>query len=1130
MEDRLSIDISEALAAAARVDAAFAQIGQTFQDAINNALQQLGTVDATVEVQADTDAIAPAVDDAIAAADTVVPVEADPSGVTDAVDGALAAADTTVEVDADVSDAQDAIDTLSGQTVEVDVAGGDAAAQQLDHVSSSAHAAGESAHGASEEFALLGVGSKLAAGEIGALSEGLHLTGGVAATAAAGIAAVAVVGKELVSNAIDARSAQERFNLVLGESAEKVEHINIGGLNEDLETFSTRLGATGKEIENAASKIFTIGTAAGAARPALEETTEQVLALAGRAVALNPALGNVGSAAERLFSGLARGGRFAANFGIALTSAEINARALADTGKAAASDLNIYEKAAAGAALATEKLGDHLSEDINAGAQNIQIRFNAVKAALEETFEAAGQPLIDPLLESIQKGLPSIQNLAEAFAKVLEPALEIAAALADSLAPAIEGLQAPAEGLAAVLGVVADVLGAIPAPVTQAVVAFVAFNAILKAIAATSLISAASGFSGLSGILTRLPAAIGPAAVALAATAGTMAFLKSQAKETDDAVSGFLDDVIEKANNAEDIEALVGILDQVHSKAQAERDAAAKNRGGFLGDLTTRGETRGFDESAAGLESIDAAGRRVVQRAKELQEQFGLTSAAALNLARSGDEAIESFEKQGDVLEQLTADQKAAARSTEDFWLSAQTGSLSSADIANRAAETGVAFEDLAKSVSDARQPIVDFATQVSEALPGIDSAFADLADNQGLHTFLENAQKDVAAAAAFVSNLDELIARGATNLASTLEGLAQQDPAKAARLAAQAVKESAADLGKDEAKAAGLNFQETFVTFATQNVTDKLNGGLELQFNQTQEAIGERLAKIPGQVEPEGKVAGEGIVANVLVSVKEALEGFAEPWHAAGVEAGEQLAAGVGQGLDAQTSALLDAPITRLRDKVQSIMNKVFLISSPSKLTEQIGKLVAAGFFVGLADTSGAADAIKPLLDVVDKFDLNSQQIAQAAGRNVDEITASLTQLGESLQDEKLSPDQLLKVGDAVKALGGSKGVKELQAVIAQQVSAAFGGVGVKEIESIMSGLNTKAALGRLTAISGVTPRVPDPFATNVVRGADATAGNGPAIENLNVTVTPPPDATPQEIAGDVAVAAAWAFRGVSV
>ena len=1127
MEDRLSLDVSEALAAAARVDQAFAQIGTTLQTAIDNALQSVSAVQVTADVTANTEDVTPAVDSAIEAANSVVPVEADAATITESIDAALAAADTVVPVDADTSEAQAAIDALSGTTVDVDVQaqGLEELAPQLDAVASSGHAAAEGAHEAGGAFEGLGILGGVAAGETGALKEGLTAIGPAGAIAAGAIGAVAIIGHELVTNAIDARSAQERYNLVLGEFGEVVEHIDIGGLNEDLSTLSTRLGSTGVEVENAAAKIFQIGKSSGEAGPQIAETTKEVLALAARAVALNPALGNVGSTAERLFNGLSRGGRFAANFGLALTSADINARALADTGKAVAADLTIYEKSAAGAAIATERLGSSLSTDINAGAQNVAIQFAAIKAKFEEALETFGQPLLDPLLAAITKAEPSIEKLAESFAKVLPPVIEIGAALADSLAPAIEGVVPVAEAIGSALGVVADVLNAIPGPVRTAVASFVILNVVLKSLAASSLISAASGFSGLSGVMAGLPAAVLPAAAALAATAGTLAFLKSQAKETDEAVSGFLDDVVSKAQNAGDIEQLVGLLDQVHTKAQAERDAAAKNRGGFLGDLTTRGETRGFDEAAAGLESIDTNGRRLVETARNLQREFGLSSAAALSLARGGEAAIEAFKKQDDVIVQLTADQAAAARSTSEFWLAAQTGALSAVEIADQAAASGATFEDLATSVEKARKPIVDFATSVSDALPGVSSAFNDLGANEGLHKFLENAQKDVAAAAAFISNLDTLIARGATNLASTFESLATTDPTKAARLAAEAVKESTKDLGVDEGKAAGLNFQEGFVALATQGVTDKLHGGLELEFAKTQAEIGTRLLNLPGQVEAEGTISGKGIIGNVIVAVRETLDAFSGTAHDKGVEIGEQLAAGVGAGLTSG-GGKIETEAQKFADRVDTILRRVFVIQSPSQLTQEIGQLVAAGFYMGLADTTGAEAAVKPILDVVKKFSLSAADVTKAAGSNVDELTKSLTDLGKA--NAALTPDQLLKVGDAVKALSGSSGVKDLQANIAQQVSKAFGGMGADEIGKVVSALTTKSALDRVTAFSGVTPSVPTPFATNVVKGEDSTARS--ITVQQDITVTPPPDATTAEIAGDIAVASSWALQGVTV
>ena len=1118
LEDRLSLDISDALSAVSQLESAFVASAKTIQDALDQAVASFTIPDTAVDFTANVDEVAPAIDAAVASADTQLDLFADAGPITSSIDDAIAQADTTLEVNADVSQAQDAISSLEGETVQVGVetTGLDEAASGLDAVGTAGEHAAQGGHHAAGEFGALAGVSKLAAGETGALKEVLGEAGPAGLAAAAGVGAFAAVGSELVSNAIDARSAQERYNLILGDFAETVDHIDIGGLNTDLGELSVKLGATGIETEEAAANIFNLGKAAGVAQPQVAETTKEVIALAARAVALKPSLGNVGDVAQRLFTGLARGGRFAANFGISLTAAEISARALADTGKATAADLTVYEKAAAGAALATEKLGTSLGSDVEAGSKNIRIQFEAVKASFEEALEALGQPLLDPLLSAIQKAEPLLADLAAAFADILTGLLPVGDALVDGLIPALDVVGPIAQALGNSLKIVADVLNIIPGPLKAAVVSFVALNVAMKAILETRLASVLAGFGGpLSNISTFAV----PAAAALTATGVAMAYVNSQAKKTDDAVQSFANSTVDLVNQAPDIEHLGVLIGQIHDKAQAERDAAAKNRGGLFGDFGTRGETRGFDEAATALDSIEGGATKVLQTAKKLREEFGLSSAAALALARSGEEQVKAFEEQSGVAQQLTADQLAAARATDEFWLAAQTGSLTAAQIQERATATGATFEDMAKAVQDARQPILDFATSIEEALPGATKALNDLGENDGLKKFVDNLKQNVEDSANFISNLQTLIDRGATDLAALLGSEAKADPGKAAKLAAEAVKQSQAALDKTEGQIDATNFGRKLVDQATQNVADELGGGLELAAKQAQDRFGAAMLKIPGQVDATGKQTGRDIATNLIAEILLPFQHLSDDMEQAGKDAIAGFETGIGNSDNAAVAAAIQAK------KVIDSVRKILGIASPSKVFQEIGELVVEGFAAGLSDIQGATDFVDPILAKLDEFKLGAADLAKATGNSSKEIVASLDAIGKAQQN--LTPEQLLDVGKAVKALGGEKGVGQLQKALAQQVSSAFGGLGGKEISDIVSKLNTQAALAKVTSVVGVTPTVPKPFETNVVKGADASTAAS-VIGEVNVTVTPPPEATPEEIAALTANAIGWQLQGV--
>jgi hypothetical protein len=163
-------------------------------------------------------------------------------------------------------------------------------------------------------------------------------------------------------SAIDAESAGQRFEMIAGTLGPELQTIDVGGLSGDIGDLALQLGSSDEAMLNATASFVTFGESTGATSDEIVSASNDINALALRAVALNPALGDAGAVAERMTNALARGGRATTAFGIGLTSAEINARAMADTGKQNAAELTQFEKAAAGAAIATERLGQSMGD------------------------------------------------------------------------------------------------------------------------------------------------------------------------------------------------------------------------------------------------------------------------------------------------------------------------------------------------------------------------------------------------------------------------------------------------------------------------------------------------------------------------------------------------------------------------------------------------------------------------------------------------------------------------------------------------------------------------------------------------------------------------------------------------
>ena len=350
---------------------------------------------AFVTIRPQTDGFEAELAGALGGQDVEVPLTADTSDVEGAIDEVTG--DVEVGVDADTSDAEAAIDGIedSEATVTVTTEGVEDAQAQVDQLADSTSKLGDAAQGALGGMGGVGGAAGGAAGALGATA----LAG---AGAAAGLFSFAQA-------AIDAESAEQRFELTTGSLGGELRTIDVGGISGDIGELALKLGSSDEAMLNATSSFVTFAQSTGAADDEIVTASGDINALALRAVALNPALGDAGAVAERMTNALARGGRATTAFGIGLTSAEINARAMADTGKTNTTELTQFEKAAAGAAIAVERLGNSMGEDFTDGAENARTEWNRMTESLGEAQEQIGGSM-----------LPAIENITEAVTELAD--------------------------------------------------------------------------------------------------------------------------------------------------------------------------------------------------------------------------------------------------------------------------------------------------------------------------------------------------------------------------------------------------------------------------------------------------------------------------------------------------------------------------------------------------------------------------------------------------------------------------------------------------------------------------------------------------------------------------------------
>lgn len=433
LEEILELDVSPALAAVGDIDSALTGAVEAFGGELQAALEAINV--APVEqslAEVDTTSITQSLEESAAAGGVAVTQSIE--------EGADAAAPQVTFDDVDASAVTDAIEEAA--------AGADVST--LPEVGEKAREAG----GGLTEFAGAGLQAKGAAGLLDTTSKGLSGSlGGVASKAGpagAAITAAAVAAGVLFNSAAEAEQATFRMGQTFGPLASQVERVNIGGLNEDLSDLAVRLGANDERLRLASAALGDLGRTSGASNEQIAETSEQVLALASQIAATRPELGSADEIVERLGLTLARGGRFAARFGLDLQAAEIESRALQDTGKATAEELTIFDKAAAGAAISVEKLGDRIGTDIAKGTDQPIFAIKQLRTQFGELVEELGQPFVEPVSQSLGALTSSVSLLNKEI-----PGLGISfARLANPLAYTqfqVEGLQIGIQGLSASL-------------------------------------------------------------------------------------------------------------------------------------------------------------------------------------------------------------------------------------------------------------------------------------------------------------------------------------------------------------------------------------------------------------------------------------------------------------------------------------------------------------------------------------------------------------------------------------------------------------------------------------------------------------------------------------------------------
>lgn len=505
IEQQLILDASDAERTIAQIDQQLQQAAELFKVALADALAVLAQP-IIAPIEADTSA---AVSEVAALADgpaPIIPVNADTAEAEQLI---LALGDqppVDIPVTAETSEAEQLILALGDQppidipvAVDAEAARAEIAAfagsappvdllveadtqgaqQSIEELGASASVSSEGVNTLEGSVTGLGAAAGIAEGSAKELIGAIGEMGGESGKAAAGgVAVLAAATAGFFQEGLNAVSAGQRFDMILGSLAEDARHIDINGLNTSISDLGIRFGSTGAEMENVNATLVQYAVNSGASKEEGIRFAQQIDTLGARAIALKPQLGTLADVTDALGSKIGRGGRFAAQYQIDLNGAEIATRALADTGKGAASDLTFVEKAMAGAELASAKYGATLAGTVAEGEKNAAVQAESLKASFKEAIEQIGVPLVAPVLDLIRQAEPDAVLIAQDLGTLAKDAL-----------PAV------AAGLAAIdppLRLISGILNAIPGPILAGAIAFWGFSAALNAVAGAALESEAA--------------------------------------------------------------------------------------------------------------------------------------------------------------------------------------------------------------------------------------------------------------------------------------------------------------------------------------------------------------------------------------------------------------------------------------------------------------------------------------------------------------------------------------------------------------------------------------------------------------------------------------------------------------
>ena len=241
--------------------------------------------------------------------------------------------------------------------------------------------------------------------------------------------------------AVGANRAANTFNETFGPAVES--------LADSVENLAGHMGLAEYEAQELLTMAGLLGQSMGMGAQESADFAAQMLQLSGDMAAFNPTVGKANDAMDAIIKASNGATRGMISWGISIKAAEVDARALAMTGKEVSGELTQQEKAMATLALITEKTANQqgtLNEKIADGSTG----FRDATATIDDMQVTVGNALMPvrklavegikilaETLKALEPALMSIGELLAALFKVLEPLLPLINFIAQALAGAL---------------------------------------------------------------------------------------------------------------------------------------------------------------------------------------------------------------------------------------------------------------------------------------------------------------------------------------------------------------------------------------------------------------------------------------------------------------------------------------------------------------------------------------------------------------------------------------------------------------------------------------------------------------------------------------------------------------------